>query len=62
MSITISKSLSLSVDGHVLQQVSSIKYLGLCIDQHLTWQNHIDYVSERKDLFNLSPSSVKKLY
>jgi len=29
------KSLSLSVNGHVLQQVSSTKYLGLYKDKHL---------------------------
>ena len=35
------KTLSLSL---VLKQVPSIKYLGVYIDQYLTWQNHIDYV------------------
>jgi len=61
------KSLSLSVNGDVLQQVLSIKYLGLYIDQHLTWQNHIDYVLKRVrgknySINRLNPSSsVKKL-
>ena len=37
------KTLCLSL-GSLLKQVSSTKYLGVCIDQYLTWQNHIDYV------------------
>ena len=59
-----SKSLSLSVNGHVLQHVSSINYLGLYIDQHLTWQNHIDYVLKRVrgKIYSISRlNPVKKL-
>ena len=39
-----SKTLCLSLNGNVLKQVSSTKYLGVYIDQHLTWQTHIDYI------------------
>ena len=41
------KTLCLSVNGDVLKQVLSTKYLGLCIDQYSTWQNHIDYALKR---------------
>ena len=41
------KTLSLSLNGSVLKQVPSTKYLGVYIDQYLTWQNHIDYVLRR---------------
>jgi len=41
------KSLCLSLDDSELKQVSSTKYLGLYIDSHLTWQNHVDYVLKR---------------
>jgi len=41
------KSLHLSLNGSTLKQVSSTKYLGLYIDQHLTWQGHIDYIMKR---------------
>ena len=36
-----SKILCLSLNGSLLKQVSSTKYLGVCTDHHLT---HIDYV------------------
>ena len=38
------KTLCLSLNGSLLKQVSSTKYLGVCTDHYLTWQNHIDYV------------------
>ena len=34
----------LSIAGHCLEQVSKIKYLGIYIDNHLSWHDHIDYV------------------
>ena len=42
-----SKTLCLSLNGSVLKQVSSNKYLGVYIDQHQTWQTHIDYILRR---------------
>ena len=42
-----SKTLCLSLNGNVLKQVPSAKYLGVYIDQHLTWQSHIDYILRR---------------
>ena len=38
------KELCLSLHDSILKQVSSTKYLGVFIDQHLTWRSHIDYV------------------
>ena len=34
----------ITLDGIVLRQVCSTKYLGVYLDQHLTWQAHVDYV------------------
>ena len=48
------KTLRLSLDNSFLRQVSSTRYLGVCIDSHLTWKYHIEYVmkgGEGKDLF-----------
>ena len=42
-----SKTLCLSLNGSVLKQVPSTKYLGVYIDQHLTWQSHIDCILRR---------------
>jgi len=61
------KSLHLSLNGNVLKQVSSTKYLGLYIDQHLTWQDHIDYIMKRVrgKIYSINrlnpPPTVRKL-
>ena len=34
----------LSIAGQCLEQVSKIKYLGIYIDSHLSWHDHIDCV------------------
>ena len=37
---TLDGNISLSVNGLTLQQVETTKYLGLTIDQFLTWRNN----------------------
>ena len=39
-----SHKVSISIGGKDLMQVVSTKYLGVVIDQHLTWQNHINHI------------------
>ena len=34
----------LTVDGTVIKQVNTCKYLGIMIDDKLSWQDHIDFV------------------
>ena len=41
------KHLHLMLNGDVLGQISTTKYLGVHIDQHLTWNTHIDYILSR---------------
>ena len=36
------KSLNLKIDGVNIQEVSSVKYLGLTFDSNLTWKNHVN--------------------
>ena len=36
-----------SIAGQCLEQVSKIKYLGIYIDSHLSWHDHIDYVCDK---------------
>ncbi len=31
-----------TLHGHVLENVSSAKYLGVTISEHMTWNRHID--------------------
>ena len=37
----------LSIAGQCLEQVSKMKYLGIYIDSHLSWHDHIDYVCDK---------------
>ena len=36
--------LVLTLDSAILKQVCSTKYVSMYLDQHLTWQAHVDYV------------------
>ena len=38
---------SISIDGVNLQKVDSLKFLGVCIDHHITWKDHITYISNK---------------
>ena len=40
------KILNIELGGVSLQRVSSTKFLGVIIDENLTWKNHIDAVSK----------------
>ena len=42
-----SKCLDLSISDTPIEQVEEHKLLGLVIDQHLTWQSHLDYICAR---------------
>ena len=41
------RSVSVSIDGKPLASVTSTRYLGVLIDQHLTWKLHVDNVLKR---------------
>ena len=64
------KTLHLSLDSLPLQQVSTVRYLGVYIDQHLTWHQHVEYVLRRvrgklysiNRLKPLTPTVLKLLY
>jgi len=38
------RQLHLQLSGNDLQRVEESKFLGIIIDQHLTWKNHVEYV------------------
>ena len=48
--------------GQPLDHSSNVKYLGLIIDCHLSWRDHIDYICFKisKNILNIMPK-VKKL-
>ena len=37
-------SLNLSIDNNQIEQVKSIKFLGVILNDTLTWSNHVDYI------------------
>ena len=41
------RDLHLTLNGNVLQRVEESKFLGIVIDQHLPWKNHIDCITEK---------------
>jgi len=44
---TLSNPLELSIDNVPIDQVSSVKSLGIFIDENLTWQTHIGKLSKK---------------
>ena len=43
--LKIGELLAVRVDGHTIKCVRKAKYLGIIIDEKLTWEDHIDYIS-----------------
>ena len=41
------RRLNLTMEGDQIEQVNEFKYLGVIIDQHLTWKGHIDMISSK---------------
>ena len=41
------RQMNLRLSGNELQRVEESKFLGIIIDQHLTWKNHIDYITKK---------------
>ena len=41
------KDLNITIDGTIVKQVDTVKFLGLLIDSHLTWKPHIDHLCSK---------------
>ena len=39
--------LSIKFNGKKLQPVEQVKYLGMCLDKHLSWEYHINKLSKK---------------
>ena len=37
----------LAIDGKVTEWTTSIKFLGILLDEHLSWKNHISVVENK---------------
>ena len=46
-SIPIAQQQKLSIDGKIIERVDHTKFLGIYIDQNLSWQVHIDYCRKK---------------
>ena len=60
-------NVTVRISGQALTQVPHTKYLGVFIDQHLTWQKHTEYVLQRirgkvHCLYRLRPLSDEILF
>jgi len=55
---THGRALNLFLNDIALWQVSTVKYLGVYIDQHLTWKYHVEYVLRRirGKLYSINPA------
>ena len=57
---------NMSIDGHVIHREHKVKYLGLIIDETLSWKDHVDYVitslSKFYGIFNKIKHFVPKKY
>ena len=40
-------NLALTLEGSLIRQVDSTKFLGVFLDQHLSWKTHINYISQK---------------
>ena len=63
--------IAIRVNGRLLKRVKRIKYLGLIVDENLTWDDHIDYISVKirgnidilkRMKLTFSPESLVLLY
>ena len=43
----VNVNVPLSLENTVIKQVTETKFLGVLIDQHLSWKPHIDFVSQK---------------
>ena len=43
----ITNDISPNVDGNLITEVSSTKFLGVYLDNKLTWEKHIDYITAK---------------
>src|SRR6218665_1015412 len=45
--MTANEGLAISIDNKTVPQVKSAKFLGVYVDEHLTWNYHIAHISNK---------------
>ena len=44
---TVKTNLTFKLSNQVIQTVDKTKFLGIVIDQHLTWKSHIEFITSK---------------
>ena len=57
----ITTDISLNIDGNLITEVSSTKFLGVYLDNKSTWKKHIDYITAKVSRGFKLISKAKKL-
>ena len=39
--------IAIRIDDQLIKRVAHIKYLGIIVDDRLTWKEHVDYISKK---------------
>ena len=39
--------IAIRIDDQLIKQVAHVKYLGIIVDDRLTWKEHVDYISKK---------------
>ena len=58
----IENDLSLKIGDETITRASTVKFLGLHIDEHLTWSHHFKNVQNKLSKSVYILNSVKKIY
>ena len=56
------KELNIVINGTKIDRVESFNYLGLTIDETLSWEHHVDIVKKKSVQSNRNFLSVKKYF
>ena len=43
--ISVSSEFKLAINQNIIERATSVKYLGVCLDEKLTWSNHLQHLS-----------------
>ena len=43
----LQNEISIKINGEVLEQCESYKYLGVILDENLTWKHHVEHISKK---------------
>ena len=51
----------LKLDGTIIEYVNEFNFLGICIDKHLTWKSHINYITNKLNKTNAILCKLKNI-